>query len=276
VNPEKLWFRGLPEGGALVERLDLAFPRLPEGLQGLRLLFASDVHAGFTFPEAAQEALIRQIGALAPDMILWGGDFAETRRDAARLFEKIARLKPPMGMAGAAGNNDRHAFGGAMGELANLAERAGVKLLVNGRWTRPVPGGALTILGLDEDYYGAPDASILEKRGPRGGKKPGAGGELTILLSHSPAPLDRLIGYRTPPDLILAGHTHGGQGRLGSLTPYSFGYDRVRRGQRFFAIRGLKREAGAALVVSGGLGSSKIPLRIHCPPEMQLITLRKG
>ena len=268
MNPEKLWFRGLPEGGALVERLDLAFPRLPEGLCGLRMLFASDIHAGFTFPEAAQQKLIRQIEALAPDMILWGGDFAETRRDAERFMEKVAHLKPPMGMAGVAGNNDRRAFRGSMDEFARLLERAGVNLLINSRWARPVPGGKLTLLGLDEDYYGTPDASILERR--EGGRE---GGELTILLSHSPAPLERLIGENAPPDLILAGHTHGGQMRLGRLTLYSFGFDYVRSGQRFFTARGLKREAGAALVVSGGLGSSKLPLRVNCPPEMQLITL---
>jgi predicted MPP superfamily phosphohydrolase len=272
VNPEKLWFRGLPEGGALVEKLNLAFPRLPEGLEGKRILFASDVHAGFTFPEAAQERLVRQIEALAPDMVLWGGDFAETRRDAGIFMQKIARLKPPMGMAGVVGNNDRQAFLGALDELERLAERAGVKLLVNGRWALPVPGGELTVLGLDEDYHGSPDPSILDRRGQRGGD---AGGGLAILLSHSPAPLDRLIGKFAPPDLILSGHTHGGQARLGRLSLYSLGYDRVRRGQRFFTIRGVKREAGAILVVSGGLGSSKIPLRIHCPPEMQLITLHK-
>lgn len=63
--------------------------------------------------------------------------------------------------------------------------------------------------------------------------------------------------------------------RIFGLSLYSFGYDRARRRQRFFAVRGLKREAGVVLMVSGGLGSSKIPLRIHCPPEMQLITLHK-
>lgn len=271
MNPEKIWFRGLPEGGALVERLDLHFPRLPEGLDGRSILFASDVHAGFTFPEAAQERLVRQIEALAPDMVLWGGDFAETRRDAVILLEKIARLKPPMGMAGIVGNNDRRAFQGAMEEFERLLEHAGVKLLLNGRWARPVPGGVLVLLGLDEDYYGTPDPSILDRRGRRGQ----AGGGLTILLSHSPVPLDDLIGSLAPPDLILSGHTHGGQMRLLGLSLYSFGYDRVRRRQRFFAVRGLKREAGAVLVVSGGLGSSKVPLRIHCPPEMQLITLHK-
>lgn len=272
MNPDKIWFGGLPEGGAVVERLDLAFSRLPEGLEGMRILFASDVHAGFTFPEAAQERLVRQIEALAPDMILWGGDFAETRRDAEILLEKIARLKPPMGMAGVVGNNDRRAFQGAMEDFERLLEHAGVRLLLNNRWARLVPGGELILLGVDEDYFGSPDPSILDRRGRRDGH---AGGGLTILLSHSPAPLDALIGSLAPPDLILAGHTHGGQIRLGGLTLYSFGYDRLRRRQRFFAIQGLKREAGAVLVVSGGLGSSKLPLRIHCPPEMQLITLHK-
>jgi uncharacterized protein len=266
VNPEHVWFRGLPAGGAKVERLELAFTRLPSDLMGMRLLFASDVHAGITFPDAAQEQLIAQIAGLAPDMILWGGDFAESRADAKRLFARIAHLKPRLGMAAVVGNNDRRAFHGSMDDLKRLSERAGVRMLINERWT--LPGGALTILGLDEDYYGSPDASILNATKNSG--------DLTILLSHSPTPLMRLLDGRTPPDLILSGHTHGGQMRLFGLTMYDLGFDRVHgRRQRYFTVRGVRQDAGTTLVVSGGLGSSKIPLRINCPPEMQLITLSK-
>jgi predicted MPP superfamily phosphohydrolase len=260
-----VWFRGLPEGGARVERIQLAFPRLTEGLDGLRILFASDVHAGFTFPEEAQKRLIAQIAALAPDMVLWGGDFAESREDAQRLFEKIGGLKPRFGMAGVAGNNDRRAFRGTMGEFSGLAERAGVHMLINGRWAPPCSG--MTVCGLDEDYYGAPNASILD-----GLERKNA---LTVLLSHSPAPLEALLSGKVPPDLTLAGHTHGGQARLFGLSPYDLGFDHVRRGQRFFTARGVKREGDGFLVVSGGLGSSRVPLRLNCPPEIQLITLAR-
>jgi predicted MPP superfamily phosphohydrolase len=201
-------------------------------------------------------------------VILWGGDFAETKEDARRLFGQIARLKPRLGMAGVVGNNDRRAFRGSMDEFRQLAERAGIKLLINERRTIPAPGGELTILGLDEDFYGAPDPSILSEKGREAG--------MSILLSHSPAPLEQLLNGRTPPDLILCGHTHGGQMRAVGLTLYNLGYEGVRpRLQRFFTVRGLKREEGSVLVVSGGLGSSKIPLRINCPPEMQLITLSR-
>ncbi len=263
--PEHVWFRGLPEGGAKVERLSLGFDRLPEGLSGLRILFVSDVHAGYTFPEAAQRRLIDQIEGISPDVILWGGDFAETKEDARRLFGQIARLKPRLGMAGVAGNNDRRAFRGSMDDFRQLAERAGIKILINERRTIPAPSGELTILGLDEDFYGSPDPSILGEKGREAG--------ISILLSHSPAPLEQLLNGRTPPDLILCGHTHGGQVRAGGLTLYSLGYEGVRSRQRFFTVRGLVREGGSMLVVSGGLGSSKFPLRINCPPEMQLITL---
>ncbi len=263
MKAEQVWFRGLPPEGAKVERLKLTFPRLPEALDGARILFVSDVHAGFTFPAEGQRRLIAQIASLEPDMVLWGGDFAETRRGAGALFEKIGALAPPLGMAGVVGNNDRRAFRGAMEELRGLAERAGVRLLVNGRWT---PLSGLIVLGLDEDYYGMPDASILS------GDREAA---LRILLSHSPVPLEALLEGAPAPDLILCGHTHGGQIRLWGRTLYDLGFDRVRRGQRLFAARGVVREAGTVAVVSAGLGSSRIPLRLFCPPEIQLITLSK-
>ncbi len=267
MKPNCIWFRGLPEDGAHVERLDLAIPNLPEELSGVTILFASDIHAGFTFPEAAQDRLIEQMKHLAPDMILWGGDFAETKRDARQLFGKIARLKPRLGMAGVPGNNDRRAFRGAMEELNRLAEGAGMRFLINGRWSISANGGKLTILGLDEDYFGAPDASILD--GVR------EEGETRILLSHSPALLEKLFIGHAPPPLILTGHTHGGQMRLGSLTPYSLGFEGVRPRQRFFTVRGVRRGEGWTLLVSGGLGSSRLPLRIGCAPEMQWITLSR-
>jgi len=62
--------------------------------------------------------------------------------------------------------------------------------------------------------------------------------------------------------------------RLFGRTLYDFRFDRVRPGgQRFFITRGVRREGDAVLVVSGGLGSSRLPLRINCPPELQLLTL---
>jgi predicted MPP superfamily phosphohydrolase len=266
VKGEHLWFYGLPRGGAKVERLDLPIDRLPEGLDGARILFAADVHAGFTFLEAAVDLLIDQISGLAPDLILWGGDLAENRLCAEHLFEKIGRLKPKFGMAAVVGNNDRRVFRASLAPMRDMALRAGVTLLVNERRSIPVPGGALTLLGLDENYCGTPDPSILTwARGQR---------EAAILLSHSPAPLDRLLRGAKLPDLILCGHTHGGQARLFGLTPYDFHFDGVRRGQPFFTARGVVRERGATVVVTAGLGSSKIPLRINCPPELWVITLR--
>ena len=266
MKSERFWFYGLPQEGAKVEPLNLVIDRLPVGLEGARVLFASDVHAGFTFPDAAVHQLIEQIAGLASDLILWGGDFAENRPCAESLFEKIGRLKPRLGMAAVLGNNDRRVYRKSLAPIRNMAARAGVQLLVNENQTITVPGGALTILGLDEDYYGAPDPSILTRtRGER---------EATILLSHSPAPLAKLLRGAPLPDLILCGHTHGGQARLFGLTLYDFCYDGVRRGQPFFTARGILREQGATVVVTAGLGSSKIPLRIHCPPELWLITLR--
>lgn len=265
MKPGRLWVRGLPDGGARVEQLSLAIKNLPDGLNGARVLFASDVHAGFTFPEAAVDRLIGQIGEFAPDLILWGGDFAENRACVEAFFEKIGSLKPRLGMAAAVGNNDRRVFRTSLAPMRSMAERAGVRLLVNERLTLPLFGGALTLMGLDEDYYGAPDPSILAW--PRGER------EAAILLSHSPAPLAGLLRGAILPDLILCGHTHGGQARLFGKTPYDFHFDGVRRGQPFFTARGVVREQNATVVVTAGLGSSKIPLRINCPPEFWLITL---
>ena len=98
---------------------------------------------------------------------------------------------------------------------------------------------------------------------------------LRILLAHYPHSLAKYLDaeYAMRPHLCLAGHTHGGQYRFMGLTPYSIGFEFRYRGVRLPAVSGWKDEKGASLLVSPGIGTSRLPFRAGVAPEIHRIHL---
>ncbi len=235
-----------------------------DAMAGVRLLFITDLHfRGGTRQESALDRLIGQVQALCPDLILWGGDFAEG--DAHKpLFRRLSALKPRLGMLGVMGNNDRECYRDSLLRLHEDAASAGIQMLVNQSKRITRPGGSLLVVGPDEPKYGAPDLSLLDQ--------PKQDGEFRILLEHSPLALDALpVDPKIAPDLILCGHTHGGQLRLGPFSIYSLGYERTK-GLSNFYLSGQHQLGPSTLLVSNGIGTSVAPLRIGAPPEMHIVT----
>ena len=117
-------------------------------------------------------------------------------------------------------------------------------------------GGALAVGGLDEQKHGVPKESRLFTRC--------APGDYRLLLTHYPC------WPRIPVDLTLSGHTHGGQVNLLGLNPFSLRFE----SDRYPIIKGWAERNGARLLVSRGLGWSKLPLRLGACPELHLIEFR--
>lgn len=233
-------------------------PDAPGFMRGVKALFVTDIHA---LPRTTREnclALRAKIEALAPDLLLFGGDYADRAEDCARLFEALSGLRPPLGWFGVLGNNDREAWS-RIGTLRHLMEDAGCTLLVNQHRHITVAGGTLWIGGVDELYHGRPyPAKALPPERESG--------VYSILISHYPKAEEPL------PDLILSGHTHGGQFNLLGVTPYAIGFERLmqpRLSARAFS--GMRRVRGTRMLVSKGIGASRIPLRVGVRPEIDLM-----
>ena len=236
----------------LVER---RIPGAPEFLRGLRALFVTDVHALPRTSSGDIEALAGRMADARPDILLLGGDYADTPEPARRLFEGLRGLRPPLGAFGVLGNNDREAFPNP-DALRGIMSEAGLELLVNEARTLNVNGGRLVVAGVDEYKHGQPDAEGLF-HGEDGYR---------LLLSHYPRPVPDM------PDLMLCGHTHGGQFNLLGLTPYAVGFERLLDQRRApWYIAGLHRCRGGQVFVSKGIGASRIPLRIGVRPEIDLL-----
>ena len=230
----------------------------PAFMRGVTALFISDVHALPTTADAAMTALKEKAAALKPDLVLLGGDYSDRPGPAERLFERLAAIPATLGRFGVVGNNDREAFP-EIGRLRRIMSRAGFELLINESRSLRLGGGRLVVAGLDEYRYGAPDAAGLYPDAP-------VPDRYRLLLSHYPC------GVRPMPDLMLSGHTHGGQFNLLGVTPYTIGFERLiarRRASRF--IEGLHDLDGGQVFVSKGIGASRLPLRVGVRPEINFI-----
>lgn len=240
------WDRYLHIGLFPLPRVEpISIPGAPKYLQGLRILFLSDIHLRPCVAEARLGALIDLIAAQRADLILLGGDYAESAAQCARFFQAFQHVKAPLGCFGVPGNNDDPTV------LPGCMEGAGVELLCNRAAALQLPGGILQIGGCDDHLYGDPQTRGLF---PEDGYR--------ILLSHYPVLPDCAC------ELMLSGHTHGGQMNFFGVTPYSVGFEHSRG---LLAIRGQRQIGNMRLAVCSGVGVSRLPLRIGAAPQILLV-----
>ena len=231
----------------------------PPFLRGLRALFIADLHVLPRATRAEIDALAARIAAVEAQLLLLGGDYSDDAEGCVRLFEALGRLRFPLGGFGVLGNNDAEAWEGNLKSLRIVMKKAGCRLLVNQSVDLPYSNGRLCIGGVDEYRYGHPRSDGLWRNSPSVNR-------YRILLSHYP------ILPKERPDMMLCGHTHGGQFNLLGLTPYAIGFERFNRPRRASqAISGLHDVDGMKLLVSKGVGASRLQLRVGVRPEIDLL-----
>jgi len=244
-----------------VTRHEASFKTVPPAFDGLLIAHLSDLHIiRYGFRERRVLALLAEA---KPGLILITGDFLETGSDRAavqQFLKDLRTLRTPFGVWAVLGNHehtDRLAEGREA--MRRFFTDADVALLVNegGRIGRGVD--TLTLIGVDDPYTGhdrLPEALQGMQRTP-----------FAILLSHSPEIFFKADLARF--DLVLAGHTHGGQVRL----PW-FGALWLPEGSEEYES-GWFRGSTARMFVTRGVGTSILPIRCLARPEIALITLRR-
>ena len=240
----------------------------PAASAGLRIAFLTDFHLSRHNSAERLRALFAEVTASTPDLILLGGDASETFDGVKEFFSCCRALHAPLGVFAVPGNNDKDRYGSNFPLMRDLAARNGVHLLVDEQAVVRTPRGRVLLAGLDERYYG--NARIRHMfRGTREG-------DLRILLSHYPDCIAKALREASAmPHLVLCGHTHGGQWELFGKTVYDLGYSagHTRKDPYFFTWGEKRFDAGFTMVVSAGLGESKLPLRINVPREYHIIDI---
>lgn len=141
--------------------------------------------------------------------------------------------------------------------------KAGIQVLLNTVFPVERQGKRLLVLGSDDYWTGIPSTSAMPDK-----KEPG---QVRIVLSHNPDYLSHLLEKtRFEFDLGLSGHTHGGQIKLPLIGALHYNI----KDQRF--AEGLFSHPRAVTYTSRGIGVVGLPIRINCPPEVNVFTLKRA
>ncbi|MFN2577145.1 MAG: metallophosphoesterase [Pyrinomonadaceae bacterium] len=238
-----------------VERQEIYLRRLPLSLDGFRIVHLSDLHYGPLVEPRHLERAIAIANDLKPDLIALTGDYiSQERAYAAPCAEIVGRLKARHGVYAILGNHD-HWTDAKL--IADLFRAEGVSMLINQGTRIDARSESFWLAGVDDTMVGLEDLS-LALAGSRDE-------EFRLLLAHNPIILRRAA--RAGVDLVLSGHTHGGQI---TLRPEK---NLARRPRRRMS-RGLGRRANTQIYVTRGLGTVVLPIRYGCPPEVSLLELR--
>jgi hypothetical protein len=253
-----------------VERLSIALARLPEAFEGVTVALAGDLHARpGAHGSAAAAAMVSALNALEPDLIILLGDLVHHPMTASACLTLPSGLTAKHGVWACLGNHE-HAFiwysrwlgegrQPSLDQWRRIYAAAGIRLLANE--ARPIQrdGGRLWLLGIDDPYSRHDDLAAALSEAPTQ--------ECLIAFAHSPDLADhRMIGEV---DLLLAAHTHGGQIRVPGIGAL---YAPCRNPRRRAA--GLLSGERTTVYVNRGVGEA-FPLRLCCPREITLITLRR-
>jgi hypothetical protein len=233
-----------------VTRAALPVIGLPDALSGLRVGFISDLHRSALVPHELVDAAVRLLMAERPDLIILGGDYVTwgERRFVEPAAEALAPLAAPHGVFGVLGNHDDDR------DMPAALEKNGVEMLRDARTRITIRNEPIDIIGIRFWTRKMADIARLAR-----GAVPA-----TILIAHTPSRLAEASTLGMP--LMLSGHTHGGQVVLPGLGAFA--------ARNFPIIAGQGQREQTTAFVSRGVGTVYVPVRVACPPEVAVLTLR--
>jgi predicted MPP superfamily phosphohydrolase len=231
-------------------------PRTP-----LHVALITDTH--LSGPDNSPERLARifdRVNAMHPDLILLGGDYVSRNKPFGKIYTNsemiapLARLKAPLGVLAILGNHEiSRRDGTSAPKILAGFEKAGIRLLMN----EAVRRGPLVIGGIpDFSKNRAGIAHTIAAMARLGGAP--------VFLAHNVDAVTQLDGWR---GLVVAGHSHCGQIALPFFGPLFVPQELPYTCGRYTV-------GGKTIIVSGGIGTSSIPLRLAAPPDFWMITIR--
>lgn len=230
---------------------------IPDSFNGKTIVFVSDIHYGPFFSRERVRDLVNRINALEPDIVLLGGDDVDhIETDAAPCYEELANLKAPLGKYSVPGN---HEWG-----REKLAEQemkeAGITPLRNSAVWIHDGNESIRIGGVGDFWHDSQDI------GPTIGEADES--DYVLLLSHNPDYAGEIETDKI--DLVLSGHTHGGQVTFfGLFAPYT----NSKYGQKYRS--GFAETDHTTVYVTRGVGTTFLPVRFFSRPEITVIRLQR-
>ena len=234
--------------GLTKETLDVS--GLPSALSGLRIGFITDLHRSDTVTHDLIDSAVQLLMTESPDLIVLGGDYVTwgDRRFVGPAADALAPLTAPHGVFAVLGNHDNDH------DMPPALTAKGFVVLRDARTRLTIRGETLDLAGV-RFWTRKPSeiAYVLRGAAPN-----------VILLAHTPMRLFEAAALAVP--LVLSGHTHGGQIVLPGIGAVA--------AREFPIIAGAGRRENTKIFVSRGVGTVYVPVRLNCPPEVAVLTLR--
>lgn len=245
-----------------VHYVDIHSRKTPTAFEGYKILQFSDTHIGFQYTVDQFAELIDKINQLEPDMIVFTGDLIDNPRIYQlddRLIPLLDKLNAKDGKFWIYGNHDHGGYGTEM--LMDIFQQSGFELLQNDHRQINKNGDMIYLAGIDDVLLGRPDieqaiAGIDNE-------------QLTILLAHEPDYADIAKDY--PIDFQLSGHSHGGQVQI----PFIGYIYTPHLAEKYVEGAYTIGNSPLQLFVSRGIGTTRLPYRFFCKPEITMYQLRK-
>ncbi len=231
---------------------DVPVADLPASLSGLRVGVMTDVHRSRWVSHDDVLEATQLLMQAHPDIIVLGGDYVTwgDREYVGPAAEALGSLTAPQGVFAVLGNHDDDH------DMPAALAAQGITVLRDARTRLTIGSEGLELAGIR--FWTRREADIAAVlRGARG---------TVLLLAHDPRRLTEASSLGVP--LVLSGHTHGGQVVLPALGAVA--------AQKFPVVSGLARQRATTLFVSRGVGTVYLPVRINCPPEVAVLTLRSA
>jgi predicted MPP superfamily phosphohydrolase len=244
-----------------IVNVDVPIASLPAAFDGFRIVQISDIHAGLTIKRDFIETVAEEITKLSPDMIAFTGDMADGSVPHLKHdLEPLAKVYAPHGKFFVTGN---HEYYSGVDQWTAHARDMGYDVLMN-EHRLVTKNGASFVLGGVTDYGGG-GFSPSHKSDPAKAFAGAPADTARVLLAHQPRSLFHIDGLGI--DLVMMGHTHGGQ---------FFPWNLVATiGQPF--IKGLNKFGERTWgYVSKGTGYWGPPVRVGARSEITVLTLRKA
>lgn len=251
-----------------VTHTEIKHPRLPNALDGFTLCHLSDTHLS-RFGRLERK-LARVLSSTEMDICAITGDIVNRPSGVIALRRILEAAKPKLGFYAVLGNNDYKAemeIETLIGELEN----SGVRVLRNSHVSLSIGRSNIAVIGVDDPFTGLDNLELAMAGIPND--------TFRILLAHSP---DVALSIENKQiDLVLAGHTHGGQVRVFGMPLWLHCRHRLGISDGWFGPEELSRRTtremdGVHMYVSRGIASTLIRVRLGCPPEVGVIKLQSA
>jgi predicted MPP superfamily phosphohydrolase len=251
----------------VISDVAISLPRLPAAFDGLTVAVIADLHLHRGRRPMTVARLVSAVNARRPELIVLPGDLLHRARGSVERLRPLAGLQAPLGVYACLGNHE-HGFmwysrclkpsAPSVEEWRARLAALGIVLLHNEAHSIARGEERLWLVGVGDAYCQRDDLAAALRAVPEG--------EFRLAITHSPDLLDDPRAAHL--DLLLAGHTHGGQIRLPGIGPLWAPCRRPRA-----RASGLLHAGPTLAYVSRGVGEG-LPLRLFCPRELPLITLR--